>query len=72
MAGESIGEIHRPPYLKVSYGKFLVHCVLKSFEFTYTLFAPDASPLRAKVKMNVSEQIEDEKRTAEERKSSPD
>ena len=72
VTGECVGEIHRPPYLKISYGDFLVQCILKNIEITYTLFSPEASPLRAKVKINVSEQIEDKKRTAEDRKSSPD
>lgn len=72
VTGENNGEIHRSPYLKVVYGKLLVKCVLKSAEITYTLFEKDGSPLRAKVKMNVTGHVEDKERVAEARNSSPD
>lgn len=66
------GEIHRPLYLKLSWGALLVSCVLKSAEVTYTLFRPDGYPLRAKVKATFAEYKDDEKRVAEDRESSPD
>jgi LysM repeat protein len=66
------GEIHRPLYLKLSWGALVSKCVLKSAEITYTLFKPDGKPLRAKVKANFAENIEDALRVAEERKNSPD
>ncbi|HEX9731760.1 MAG TPA: hypothetical protein VGG06_07195 [Thermoanaerobaculia bacterium] len=66
------GEIHRPFYLKVSWGALLVSCVLKSAEVTYTLFRRDGYPLRAKVKATFAEYKDDEKRVAEDRESSPD
>lgn len=72
VTGKLDGEIHRPMYLKISWGALISKCVLKSAEITYTLFKPDGYPLRAKVKATFSENIEDALRVAEERKSSPD
>lgn len=72
VTGKHDGEIHRPMYLKLSWGTLVSRCVLKDAEVTYTLFAPDGSPLRAKLKANFSENVEDTLRVAEERKNSPD
>lgn len=72
VTGRHDGEIHRPMYLKLSWGTLLSKCVLKSAEVTYTLFKPDGHPLRAKVKATFSENVEDTLRVAEERNSSPD
>jgi hypothetical protein len=72
VAGRLDGEIHRPMYLKISWGALLSKCVLKSAETTYTLFDSDGYPLRAKVKASFSENVEDTLRVAEERKNSPD
>ena len=72
VTGKHDGEIHRPLYLKLSWGSLISKCVLKNAEITYTLFKPDGYPLRAKVKATFAENIEDALRVAEERKSSPD
>ncbi len=72
VAGKHDGEIHRPMYLKLSWGSLLSKCVLKSAEITYTLFKPDGRPLRGKVKAAFAKNVEDALRVAEERKSSPD
>jgi LysM repeat protein len=72
VTGKHDGEIHRPRYLKISWGTLLSKCVLKSAEINYTLFKPDGKPLRAKVKAVFSENIEDTLRVAEQRDSSPD
>lgn len=72
VAGKYDGEIHRPMYLKLSWGTLLSKCVLKSAEITYTLFKPDGRPLRAKVRATFSENVEDTLRVAEARASSPD
>ena len=72
VTGKHDGEIHRPMYLKLSWGALISKCVLKSAEITYTLFKRDGKPLRAKVKATFAENIEDALRVAEERKSSPD
>ncbi len=72
VTGKLNSEIHRPMYLKISWGALLSKCVLKLAETTYTLFKPDGYPLRAKVKATFAVNIEDTLRVAEERKSSPD
>ena len=72
VTGKHDGDIHRPMYLKLSWGALLSKCVLKSAEVTYTLFKRDGYPLRAKIKATFSENVEDTLRVADERKSSPD
>jgi hypothetical protein len=71
VTGKHDGEIHRPKYLKLSWGSLLSKCVLKSAEITYTLFRADGYPLRARVKATFSENVEDALRVAEQRNSSP-
>ncbi len=66
------GDIHRPYYLKLSWGDLIVKCVLKSADVNYTIFKPDGKPLRAKINASFSENIPDEARVAEEGKNSPD
>lgn len=66
------GEIHRPNYLKVSWGDLILRCVLKSATIAYTLFKPDGKPLRAKVTAVFSESIPEEQRVAEVAPASPD
>ncbi|HEY7809688.1 MAG TPA: hypothetical protein VIA98_04850 [Allosphingosinicella sp.] len=41
---------HRPNYVKLSWGTLLFKGQLQSLDVTYSLFNPDGSPLRAKVK----------------------
>jgi hypothetical protein len=72
VAGKHDGEIHRPRYLKLSWGSLISKCVLKSAEVTYNLFKPDGTPLRAKIACNFSENIEDTLRAASERNASAD
>lgn len=72
VTGKNDGDIHRPRYLKLTWGKLLVKCVLKSAEISYVLFKPDGSPLRAKLRALFSENIEDTLRVAEEGNNSPD
>ena len=66
------GDIHRPPYLKISWGTLIVKCILKVAEISYTLFKSDGTPIRAKIKATFSENVEDYLRAAEEGKTSPD
>lgn len=66
------GEIHRPPYLKIIWGGLLVRCVFKTADVKYTLFAPDGSALRAQITASFTGAIDDERRTATERSTSPD
>lgn len=72
LTGKNEGEIHRPKYLKITWGSLLSKCVLKSAEIAYSLFKPDGTPLRAKIKAVFSENVEDTLRVAEARNSSPD
>jgi hypothetical protein len=72
VTGKHDGEIHRPFYLKISWSKLSVKCVLKSADITYNLFKSNGDPLRAKVKAVFSENIEETLRVAQERKNSPD
>jgi len=72
ITGKHDGEIHRPKYLKLSWGSLIVKCVLKSAEITYSLFNPDGTPLRGRVKATFSENVEETLRVAQERENSPD
>lgn len=71
VTGKHEGDIHRPKYLKISWGTLLSKCVLKSADITFTLFNPDGTPLRAKIYAVFSENIEDTLRAATERNASP-
>ncbi len=66
------GEIHKPNYLKVSWGTLLFQCVLLELNIEYKLFRPDGKPLRAVGKAKFKSLIDEEKRAAEENNSSPD
>ena len=72
VCGKEDGEIHRPFYLKITWGNLISKCILKSADITYNLFKPDGYPLRAKVSAVFAENIDDVLRTADEGKSSPD
>ncbi|MBI3047176.1 MAG: LysM peptidoglycan-binding domain-containing protein [Acidobacteria bacterium] len=72
IAGRHDSKIHRPRYLRISWGPLVSRCVLKSADITYTLFKPDGHPLRARVRAVFSENVKDTLRVAQERKSSPD
>ena len=72
VAGKQDSEIHRPFYLKITWGTLLSKCILKSADINYNLFKPDGTPLRAKVNAVFTENIDDTLRTAKEGKTSPD
>lgn len=72
VAYEYDGDLHRPRYLKLSWGTLLFNCVFKAANITYTLFKPDGSPLRAKVGATFFGFVEDKRRVAEEGATSPD
>jgi hypothetical protein len=72
VTGKIDSDIHRPFYLQISWGSLISRCVLRSADITYNLFKPDGYPLRAKVNATFAENIDDELRTAEEGKNSPD
>lgn len=66
------GEIHRPPYLIVQYGSFLMSCIMNSSEITYSMFDIDGEPLRAKISARFTERISENLRQKELKLSSPD
>jgi hypothetical protein len=59
------GEIHRPNYLLVAYGKVPPRrCVLKSASIVYKLFQSDGVPLRAIITATFTENADDTTRVA--------
>ncbi|MDQ6969597.1 MAG: hypothetical protein Q9M16_03710 [Mariprofundus sp.] len=72
VTGKINSDIHRPLFLKISWGALLTHCVLKSADISYDLFKPDGSPLRAKIKATFAVNIDDTLRAAEDGLNSPD
>ncbi len=66
------GTIHRSKYLKLKWGDFVSHCIMKSADIEYTLFKPDGEPLRAKVKANFKEDFDEKLRIKKDGLSSPD
>ncbi len=72
ICGELRGDSHRPPYLRIRWGKFVLDVVLKLADVTYTLFKRDGSPLRAKITATFDENVDDDIQEARERKNSPD
>lgn len=67
------GEIHRPRFLKIFWGKEInFPCVLSQLDINYTLFYPDGSPLRVKIAATFLKYLSEKKREAEQKKKSPD
>lgn len=67
------GAIHRPNYLKVTWGTLSVkRCVLKSASIAYKLFKPDGVPLRAVITAGFTDNSDDQTRVAMAQDQSPD
>ncbi|HEX5357753.1 MAG TPA: hypothetical protein VFW93_16220 [Aquabacterium sp.] len=67
------GDIHRPNFLKVAWGKIAVkRCVLKSASIVYKLFKPTGEPLRAVITAVFTDSSDDQTRVALAQDSSPD
>lgn len=66
------GDIHRPNFLELSWGKTLFKGVLTSLGITYKLFAPTGEALRAELELSLSSSISNAMRKAEAQKRSPD
>lgn len=67
------GDIHRPNYLKVAWGRVAVkRCVLKSASIVYKLFKPSGEPLRAVITAVFTDASDDQTRVALAQDSSPD
>ncbi len=66
------GDMHRPYYLKIHWGQFILYCIMKKAGVTYTLFKPNGFPLRAKIAATFSQISDDALRIAREGRNSPD
>ena len=67
------GSIHRPNYLIINWGRGLAFkCVLTSFDYSYTFFKPDGTPLRARISLAFSSYIDLATLAKKEDKHSPD
>lgn len=66
------GDIHTPNYLVLAWGTLLFKGVLKSLAIDYNLFAPDGTPLRAKVKAGFLGFNDNSDGRAAQNRSSPD
>ncbi|MDI1478923.1 hypothetical protein [Polyangium sp. y55x31] len=59
------GDIHRPNYLRVAWGKLTVkRCVLKSASIAYKMFKPDGTPMRAVITATFTDSVDDQTRVA--------
>jgi hypothetical protein len=67
------GNIHRPNYLKVTWGRIEVkRCVLKSTSIAYKMFKPSGVPLRAVITASFTDNSDDQTRVALAQDQSPD
>jgi nucleoid-associated protein YgaU len=67
------GEIHSPNYLKLQWGAGLIfQCRLTQMDIDYSLFAPDGTPLRAKINVSFEEYLSPDEIVKRSKKSSPD
>ncbi|MDX2361900.1 MAG: LysM peptidoglycan-binding domain-containing protein [Crocinitomicaceae bacterium] len=69
---EYSGELHKPPYLKLSWGSLLFIGIAVELNIEYKLFNPDGKPLRAVVKTKFKQFVDEEKKIALEGNKSPD
>ena len=67
------GDAHQPNVIKLVWGDNAVFVGrVMELSITYKLFSPNGNPLRAVAKVKFKSSIEEQKRAAEENKSSPD
>jgi len=66
------GEIHRPPFLLLSWGTLFFKCVLTELNLAFKLFRPDGTPVRAEANAKFQGLIDDTLRLAADNKQSPD
>jgi len=66
------GDIHRPPYLFITWGELEFKCVLAGLNIQYKLFRPDGTPIRAVVRGTFKQFKDEELRNLEENANSPD
>ena len=51
------GDIHKPRYIQVIWGTFILNGVLASANVNYLMFSPDGRPLRAKMSITINENV---------------
>lgn len=66
------GKIHRPHFLRLTWGKFLFEGALTALDIDYKLFTPDARPIRAIAHISLISALSDEKAVKLENAQSPD
>lgn len=67
-----IGEIHGPPFLKITWGNLSFICVCQDFSVKYTLFRPDGTALRAEITLSLINTTDFDTKIKEAEKQSPD
>ncbi|BDD07350.1 CIS tube protein [Aureibacter tunicatorum] len=73
LTAEVNGQIHTPNYLKIRWGKKLNFTgTLAQMKISYMTFAPDGSPVRAKVVMGLNGFVDAAKKASNDNNSSPD
>ncbi|MFL9482806.1 hypothetical protein ACI6Q2_08495 [Chitinophagaceae bacterium LWZ2-11] len=66
------GDMHRPPYLKVTWGNLTFKGVCTAFNVEYTLFKPDGTALRAFIDLELSATVDPQTKEKQAQKNSPD
>jgi hypothetical protein len=66
------GDEHEPCVVEIVWKDFAFKCRLDSMSIDYTLFKPDGSPIRAKVKLAFSSYMSNEEESLQAKRSSPD
>src|ERR1700722_6482972 len=66
------GSIHRPNFVKLSWGRLDFQCVLESMNVKYTLFKPDGTALRATATLSFLGFMSEQQLAKIENKQSPD
>lgn len=66
------GDIHRPNYLKLSWGNFFFKGQIESMQIAYTTFSSEGDPMKASADVHFIQVKEQSTRLSEENKSSPD
>lgn len=66
------GEIHRPPFLQLSWGTLVFNCQMQTYSEDYTLFKEDGTPIRAKINASFTGVSDEEETKNRISLSSPD
>lgn len=67
-----LSDIHRPPYLILTWGTLIFPCILESISIEYKVIKTDGTPLRAILSASFNKFVDEELRTQEEDRQSPD